>query len=44
MTKALKELTDAFKPPRLNNDDLAYIANGREEEKLHLRPFDFTFT
>ena len=44
ITKALKELTDALKPPTLNNTDLAYIVNGREGEKLHLRPFDMTFT
>ena len=41
---ALKHLGDALKQPTLNNDDIAYIVNGREGEKLHERPFDFTFT
>ena len=44
MKTALKHLGDALKQPTLNNDDLAYIVNGREGEKLHERPFDFTFT
>ena len=42
--KALKDLGIAMKPPTLGNDDLSYIVNGCEGEKLNDRPFDFTFT
>ena len=43
MKAALKTFGDAIRQPTLNNDNLAYIVNSREGEKLDQRPFDFTF-
>ena len=41
--KALKDLGIAMKPPTLGNNDLSYIVNGCEGDKLNDHPFDFTF-
>jgi len=42
--KAVINISIAIKQPTLGNKDLGYIVNGCEGEKLHDRPFDFTFT
>jgi len=42
--QAVINLSIAIKKPTLGNEDLGYIVNGCEVEKLHDCPFDFTFT
>ena len=41
--QAVINLSIAIKQPTLGNKDLGCIANGREGEKSHDRPFEFTF-
>ena len=43
MKAAFKTFSDTMRQLTLNNDDLAYIVNGREGETVDQRPFDFTF-